>query len=350
MSDLLEKLARDTDILCPLCDYNLRGLEKANCPECGATFDWEELRNPARRKHPYLYEHYTDNQFRSFFRTLIGGLSPSRFWKSVSPVQHSRPHRLVDYWVCCVLLGTIGFFAQFGANYYQLYSWVENQRTQMKLYFGSGYMQGGVTHRASSAEITAVVQRDGSVQAFIDRTIPRPRLPDRITVASGFAEWTGTGVSSTSARDPIIASNLLDELVMLLWPWCAMPVMLILRAMTGRPQLRTIRLFRVAIYCGDLVVWMGVAWLFVSGILFMQSLLNNGSLARRASSPWADQMVVVIPALATMILTYRLGIALRKYLRFRNGMAMAISVQGQVVLIPVVIILLWTLVRQLLLW
>jgi hypothetical protein len=34
----------DQDVLCPLCGYNLRGLPKARCPECGADFgEWANL-------------------------------------------------------------------------------------------------------------------------------------------------------------------------------------------------------------------------------------------------------------------------------------------------------------------
>ena len=35
---------RDEGIYCPNCDYNLTGLEGALCPECGSTFDREQLR------------------------------------------------------------------------------------------------------------------------------------------------------------------------------------------------------------------------------------------------------------------------------------------------------------------
>src|SRR4051812_18016461 len=87
-----------TELRCPLCDYNLRGLTEPRCPECGAKFDWDELRNPARRLHPYLFEHHPEGNVRSLFRTLVGGLRPGRFWKTLLPVQASRPRRLIAYW------------------------------------------------------------------------------------------------------------------------------------------------------------------------------------------------------------------------------------------------------------
>ena len=36
------------DVLCPLCEYNLRGLRDARCPECGYRFIWMEVVSPSR--------------------------------------------------------------------------------------------------------------------------------------------------------------------------------------------------------------------------------------------------------------------------------------------------------------
>src|SRR4051812_46042283 len=90
------------DLACPLCDYNLRGLQEPRCPECGHRFDWQDLTDPRRRKHPWLFEHHRDRNLWSFWKTVRGGLRPLRFWTLLSPAQPSRPRRLILYWSIAV--------------------------------------------------------------------------------------------------------------------------------------------------------------------------------------------------------------------------------------------------------
>src|SRR5687768_5496500 len=86
-------------VCCPLCDYDLRGLAEPRCPECGYRFTWPEVLDPARRVHPYLFEHYPHRSAWAFLRTLLGGLRPRRFWTGLLPAQPGRPRRIVDYWL-----------------------------------------------------------------------------------------------------------------------------------------------------------------------------------------------------------------------------------------------------------
>src|SRR6266496_169570 len=116
------------ELRCPLCDYDLRYLIEPRCPECGYAFDWAELRDLERRAHPYLFEHHPNHNIRSFFRTLIGGFRPRRFWSTLYPTQPSRPRRLVLYFIIICLAGITPSIANpmFGAATV----WSEGQRAR----------------------------------------------------------------------------------------------------------------------------------------------------------------------------------------------------------------------------
>ena len=118
---------------------------------------------------------------------------------------------------------------------------------------------------------------------------------------------------------------------MVLWPFEAMLVMLIFRASMKRASVRPIHLLRVAIYCGDIVVWIGVAWFLVAVILFAQASLRTNSPSWMLMTE-IEPLLTVIPMIGIALLAYRLGSAMGRYLRFRHALAMAISVQLIIVL------------------
>ena len=209
--------------------------DRVRCPECGAPFDWDELRDPTRRKHPYLFEHHPNHNLWSFFRTLIGGLFPRRFWKTLSPVQPSWPRRLTVYWILCILLGSLAFIGEFSGNFYWIYGTLQGQRTGMQQYFlGPGIKSRGVIVCATPAQLANIIRQYGSVQNYIDQSVTKPFSWYAIKAALGFADVNSTPVRSTRPQDPIILVNLVDLAVMLAWPWFAMLVMLIFRASMRR--------------------------------------------------------------------------------------------------------------------
>ena len=48
--------AIDSGLHCPRCDYNLTGLSRSRCPECGTTFDWDEVRRAAEHRPRIAFE------------------------------------------------------------------------------------------------------------------------------------------------------------------------------------------------------------------------------------------------------------------------------------------------------
>src|SRR5688500_11548513 len=105
--------AESEPLLCPMCDYDLRGQVEPRCPECGYRFDFDELRDATRRLHPYLFEHHPKRNIRSFLETLLGGLRPKRFWTLLHPAQRSSPRRLALYFfiICTIALFPLAFHA-----------------------------------------------------------------------------------------------------------------------------------------------------------------------------------------------------------------------------------------------
>ncbi len=94
------------DVECVRCGYNLRGLAQPRCPECGLEFEWADLFDPARRRHPYLFEHQARHgRFESYVRTAFGSLRPSRFWRTITLQQPCHGRRLWFYW-----LSFVGFY------------------------------------------------------------------------------------------------------------------------------------------------------------------------------------------------------------------------------------------------
>src|SRR5687768_7323276 len=116
------------EVLCPLCRYNLSGLVEPRCPECGYGFSWAELLDPERRLHPYLFEHHPERNVNSFFQTMLGGLRPRRFWKSLRPSQPSNVRRLLAYGLIIQFLVLIAALLVLGAALY-----VENAAARRQL-------------------------------------------------------------------------------------------------------------------------------------------------------------------------------------------------------------------------
>jgi hypothetical protein len=99
------------DVLCLLCRYNLRGLTEPRCPECGYRFDWQEVLDPTRHTHPYLFEHHPNP--RGFVRTALGTVWPWTFWGNLNANQRPHRRRLVRYWMlstASILVATVAVF------------------------------------------------------------------------------------------------------------------------------------------------------------------------------------------------------------------------------------------------
>lgn len=193
------------EIECPLCGYNLRGLKEARCPECGGAFEWRDLLDPKRRHHAYLFEYHPGANVWSFLRTMIAGVNPLRFWRSVHPVLPIRMGRLRGY-LFLVFLVMLASFA-FGLVAIEL-------------------SRSGWLWRAPGARFTG----------------------------SAIMPWTWTPNDLRIVLE--VNSHLLNVLV---WFAATFGAMLVFQGSMRRKRIRAGHLFRCMVYSSDVFVWLAIA-------------------------------------------------------------------------------------------
>ena len=151
------------EILCPLCDYNLRGLIEPRCPECGYRFEWRGLLDPKYRLHPYLFEYNPERNVRSFLRTALGGWRPRKFWQLLLPAHRLRPKRMILYWCFCASFLLLSEAVRIGAMTYQAI------RTNN---VGRAWLRGYLAIPRNAAYARDIRQDYGSVTAYLDVRYP----------------------------------------------------------------------------------------------------------------------------------------------------------------------------------
>jgi hypothetical protein len=285
---------------CPLCEYDLRGLVEPRCPECGYSFNWDELRDPARRLHPYLFEHHPERNVWSFRKTLANSMLPRRFWRTLYPTQPSFPRRLMLYGLLVALIAAGALLGAIAYRSYQVDQTMRGRRaTQMRF-----------MNPQTQAEI---IVRHGSVQAYLDLTSPT------------FPSWR--------YFSPLFISNWLDlgghlqvTAFALLWPWMTFASLLVFRASMRRARVRPVHVLRCVIYSADLAAV--AAAIVTIGWLFCDPWLHR---TRNWSEFWwrfsSAQGALWVIAVLFALLTFRLWIAYRRYLRFDHPLATAIASQ-----------------------
>lgn len=307
MAELVEIPAVEQDLHCPLCEYNLRGLTEPRCPECGAAFDWDEVRDPSRRLHPYLFEHHPERDVSSFLQTLRGGLNPRRFWTTLFPTQPSRPRRLMWYWLICIGVGMLASAVQFGvaANWLQ------------------------IDHQSERARVAGMAAKGWvpppgmTLQQVQDLWYPLFPSPSFFMELLGFSRRAGWAYST---HEIWWVGCYFQFMLLVIWPAVAVAVMMLLRATMRRAQVRRIHLARVAIYCCDLAAWSG---------LISLPLVVLPPLAGPHGAPPSDWSILVmwLPVIAFFVMTHRLALAIANYLRVRHAFGTALAVQVIFVLV-----------------
>jgi hypothetical protein len=299
------------DILCPLCDYNLRGLPEPRCPECGYRFNWQELLDPTRRHHPFLFEHHPERKLGSLFKTLVGGFRPKKFWTSLYPSQRSRLGLLAFYWLLTsfplliLLIAGITFDAR---------TLLKSIRQQRAVYVG------WYTNPASSRnlQLTRGFPNRAALDRWLDSWSPEPPNPEFFRL---LLLQTLRGRTVIARSGPIFAAPF--ALLLLLWPWLTFLALMVFQFSMRRARIRTTHVLRCIIYSSDIAFCTAAAAFAVAALWIGPSLLFGGAYR---SSP-VNQFLFLIALLYIVLFTYRLASAYRRYLKFDWPTATVLSTQ-----------------------
>jgi len=298
MTDVPPPPGAGEPVLCPLCDYDLRGLTEPRCPECGYRFAWDELRDSARRLHRYLFEHHPERNVWSLVRTFVGTMRPRRFWAELHPAQPSRPKRLVLYWLVLAAVCMVPHAAYFG----WMMAWVDNDsRTNRAIASGTWWNEWPSGTRAW------YIREYGSKEAALDATMPTLPSPRVALLAWRWGRWPWA----------------LPAMVTLLWPWLTVGALMVFRASMRRAKVRAVHVLRCVIYSADACVVAAVL-LAALGVYTRW----GGSISQRERT--ALRLTVVIVLGLMVFLTRRLYVACWNYLRFDHALATVLASQAMV--------------------
>ncbi len=315
------------DLLCPLCDYNLRGLQEPRCPECGFSFTWDELIHAEKTRHPYLFEHYPRRNVWSFVRTVVGGMRPGKFWTVLRPTHAVKRGRMVRYWVILaglLVLGPMMMIVHQG--------WESAQDLTLSRARWVAHMKKSSGPR----DLERIRLAWGSVENYVDTQVPKAWSRDfaRMVLdrSASVINWGGMGNHRGSGALRVAA--LLGTYVA--WPWITLATLLIFQRSMRRAKVLPVHVMRCAVYACDefwigmivalgLVIWLPWQWLW------------NNPVAELVGYPLFLQMFSA--SLFGMWCTWRLRVAYRKYLQFPHALATVAASQVIVVLIVVVVLL-----------
>jgi hypothetical protein len=281
---------------CPMCEYDLRGQIEPRCPECGYRFNWDELRDPARRLHPYLFEHHPESNVRSFLRTLLGGLLPGRFWRALLPVQPSRPRRLWAYFGAVSVLMLL-------PNVVALTQATARQAARVRA------VRAGALATLNGPQGPRIMQMPRyagmTAQQIIDREMPPPTLPRLMVMTVDDNEEIAAAAIITAAA--------------ILWPLATVAAMMVFRISMRRARVRPIHVLRCALYSADIFLWAALA--FAAAFLAFM-LLQPGRVMSLDEGAVGSGI-----AAAYLVFAWRLVRAFKLYLRFDHAIATVVATQ-----------------------
>ena len=321
----------DGDINCPMCDYNLRGLAEARCPECGYRFEWVDLVEPERRRHPYLFEHHPRRKVWSFYRTVKGGMRPGKFWTGLHPAQPSYKGRLVGYWLLANLATVLLVVLALALMAIELTRELHADRVAELASYN---------WRVAAVAKNPAVAQGGPAQyrtkaAFdldMDQMYPLPPSMDFFRFLWRRSYDRGGGLVALVGI----------ALFMMGWPWVVFLPLMIFRQSMGRAKVKTIHVVRCVVYCSDTTVWM-VGMAFV-GVVVLAVAMPMWMPMWSGAYRWNEVLelgALGVVCLFLLVYAWRLSVAYKRYLKFDHslGTVVAAHVIGVLLISAVIAVL-----------
>jgi hypothetical protein len=276
---------------CPLCNYNLRGLTQPRCPECGFTFNWSEVLDVTRRKHPWLFEHHPERNFWSFFRTLLGGLNPRRFWRQLHPAQPANLNRLTAYrWFMKAFAGIPLLITGLWLLMMSM-EWPVNEWPRQSMFFHIDPFAGQ--------------------EASLISELIKPLLHTRLYIFILFM-----------------------TLFLLALPELSTAALLLYASSMRQAKIQKHHVDRCVAYSYDVVVWP------VAGMLLLGAMILFFSIPITNWQPWllSWSLLLFLPGI-WLLMSIKLACAYRYYLRLRHAVLAVAAGQVIVALVMMVVIL-----------
>lgn len=268
-----------TEPQCPLCEYMLRGLNVARCPECGFRFNWPEVLDTTPRKHPYLFEHHPERNVWSFFKTVFGVMRPRRFWSQMQPDQSGSSRRLLIYWIFGLLTFAVAYLL------------------------------------IPTIQISIMIALNRNLGYNKHGKFPEPPFWEEL--------WRHTSRGWTDPQTFVALS--VPLFIVAIWPWITYVALQVFGILMRKARVKPFHVSRCVIYSLDAML--PACLLIVATLFDMGRYVPIFVLGRRISMPFFDTIVLGFAALAILLQTYRLGVAYRRYLRIDQAPLVVISSQ-----------------------